>query len=249
MDTAAEDMVVCPGLAGRGKQDGSTGRVIGLRILPMVIATATLAALLVAGCAPGASELPAGGQGTPGPPGAKTSSTPDPETPMSAAASVVVNGVRLTPEDLAGVEQHYGVRVPAGAYWYDPVCGAWGLQGGPTLGFTIPGLDIGGPLRADASGGDTGVFINGRELRPEEVAYLQQLVQVSPGRYWLDASGCAGYEGGPALVNLVQLARSRGGGPRGRAWHYAGPGGYAGSDGHTSYFFDPETGSSVMTGE
>ncbi len=29
---------------------------------------------------------------------------------------------------------------------------------------------------------------------------------VAPGRYWLDAQGYAGYEGGPAMVNLRQLA-------------------------------------------
>lgn len=39
---------------------------------------------------------------------------------------------------------------------------------------------------------------------------LQQLVgPVRPGRYWLDAYGNAGFEGGPPLVNLAQ-ARARG---------------------------------------
>ena len=36
---------------------------------------------------------------------------------------------------------------------------------------------------------------------------LQQLVgPVQPGRYWVDAQGNAGLEGGPVLVNLFQLA-------------------------------------------
>jgi hypothetical protein len=48
----------------------------------------------------------------------------------------------------------------------------------------------------------------------------------------------------PASVNLWQLAQSKGGGP---GYHHAGPGGYTGSDGETFYFFDPETGSSVMS--
>jgi hypothetical protein len=32
---------------------------------------------------------------------------------------------------------------------------------------------------------------------------------VYPGRYWVDAQGNAGPEGGPALVNLVAVARAR----------------------------------------
>jgi hypothetical protein len=34
--------------------------------------------------------------------------------------------------------------------------------------------------------------------------------QAIPGRWWVDGQGNAGQEGGPALLNLVQLARQRG---------------------------------------
>lgn len=82
------------------------------------------------------------------------------------------------------------------------------MEGGHTRGFTLAGLPLGGKLPANISGGGTGVFINGRELHPLDVQALQSLVgQLLPGRYWLDAQGYAGYEGGPAIANLQQLAQ------------------------------------------
>src|SRR5204862_540318 len=89
------------------------------------------------------------------------------------ARRVVVNGTALTEAQVAHLEQVVHVRVLSGTYWYDRTSGAWGLQGGPTLGFLPAGLALGGPLRADASGGGTSVFINGRELHPFDVAALQ----------------------------------------------------------------------------
>ncbi len=166
------------------------------------------------------------------------------------APSVFVNGVELSAETLAGFQQRYGLAIPAGRYWYDNACGAWGFEGGPALGITQAGLTVGGPLRADASGGGTGyltgVFVNGRELHPYDVAVLSTFVAVQLGRFWVDAAGNCGYEGGPALVNLYQLAQASGGG--GRSYQRATAGGYIGGDGSTSYFFDPSSGASVMVG-
>ena len=45
---------------------------------------------------------------------------------------------------------------------------------------------------------------------------------LAPGRYFIDAQGNAGFEGGSTMVNLMDLARRRGGGGA-RGW--AGPGG------------------------
>jgi hypothetical protein len=45
----------------------------------------------------------------------------------------------------------------------------------------MPGLDLGGPLKADTSRGNTKVFLNGRELTQAEVTTLQQLGPVNPG--------------------------------------------------------------------
>ncbi len=129
-----------------------------------------------------------------------------PDAPPSR--NVVINGARLPDAELAALEQRFGGAVPDGRYWYDARCGAWGLDGGPTVGFTLAGLDVGGALGASASGGGTGVFINGRELHPIDVMGLEQLVgPVVPARYWLDADGNAGYEGGSAIANLRAAAQ------------------------------------------
>ena len=123
--------------------------------------------------------------------------------------SVIINRTSLSDNQLRALEQRYMVRIPDGSYWYDKVSGAWGMEGGPAAGITHSGLDLGGPLRADASYGNTRVFVNGRELHNMDVLALQQLVgQVLPGRYWVDEQGYCGYEGGPALLNLTQLAQS-----------------------------------------
>jgi hypothetical protein len=70
----------------------------------------------------------------------------------------------------------------------------------------IAGLALGGPLRADASRGTSGVFINGRHITAGEKAYIEQLCQtpVAPARYWILFNGLDGYEGGPAVFNLWQ---------------------------------------------
>lgn len=134
---------------------------------------------------------------------------------QEGTVNVVVNGTRWSKELLSAFEKKFGVRVAEGNYWYDDKSGAWGIEGGPTLGFIQAGLKLGGPLRADASNGNTNVFINGRELHYYDVLSLQQLVSpypVMPGRYWVDSYGNFGYEGGWALGNLVQIAQRRGSG-------------------------------------
>lgn len=162
------------------------------------------------------------------PTSATAQSTPDGER------SVVVNGERLALDQIRALEAGYGVRVLDGDYWYDPVCGAWGFSGGPTMGFLMPGLPLGGALQSDASNGTTNVFINGRQLHVRDVASLRPLVgTVLPGRYWMDASGNVGVEGGPAFLNLVALARQRGGGNTFYRSDITGIG--AGSSGGTSY--------------
>lgn len=123
---------------------------------------------------------------------------------------VYINRTLLSDATVYGLEGKYRVRIPDGKYWYDRFCGAWGVEGGPTAGFILPGLKLGGPLRADASNGRTRVFVNGRELHAIDVLGLQRLGPVNPGRYWVDAQGFAGYEGQPPFCNLVQLANQAG---------------------------------------
>jgi hypothetical protein len=126
---------------------------------------------------------------------------------------IVVNGVHLSAEQLAELERSHRAPLRDGRYWYDPISGAWGAQGGPTLGFIHAGLELGGPLPADASNGETGVFVNGRELHWYDLAGLQQLGPIWPGRYWIDALGNFGIEGGARLGNLCWLVQQRLGAP------------------------------------
>jgi hypothetical protein len=124
--------------------------------------------------------------------------------------SVIINGVSLNDDKVRALEKQYGIRILNGDYWYDKVSGAWGLRGGPAVGLILPLLDLGGSLQPNASNGNTGVFINGRELHILDVLALQKITPVFKGRYWVDAWANIGFEGGPALVNLWTLANSRG---------------------------------------
>ncbi len=149
---------------------------------------------------------------------------------------VTFNRVQLSEQQLQALESMLQSKIQDGKYWYDKMCGAWGVEGGPTAGFVFPGMDLPGPMPSNISGGGTGVFINGREVHPLDKKGLEQLFGSAPaGRYWLDAQGNMGPEGGMPVVNLamaIQKAQSRQGG--GSVTHgYGGTGarGTLGSDG------------------
>jgi hypothetical protein len=115
------------------------------------------------------------------------------------------------------LEAMSGTRLPDGHYWYDGWSGAAGRWGGPAATLLLPGLPLGGRLPADASGGGygrlTGVFVNGRELHPQDVRALIALYgQVWPGRWWVNGLGDFGPEGGPAIGNLRRAAEAMRGG-------------------------------------
>jgi hypothetical protein len=134
-----------------------------------------------------------------------------PPIPASVARRILVNGVPLNTAIVHTLQQ-LGLRPLPGSYWYDSRSGAAGLLGQGTSGFLPAGLPLGGPLMADASNGTSGLFVNGRQLTTAEEAFLEAVVgsPITPGNYFLDANGNAGMEGGPVLVNLIQLARQRG---------------------------------------
>ena len=169
--------------------------------------------------------------------------------PMGGGASAVrVNGSALSSEQVGQLQQILGSAIAPGDYWYDNFSGLWGYQGGPYSGQILPGLNLGGPLQADASGRGTGVFINGREIHPQEYAQLQRSFGViNPGRYWLNAQGIGGYEGGPAQFNLAFSSNGGAGAGGEPGYNVNAAGASLGSDGNCSYAMLPD-GSSVMTG-
>ena len=68
-----------------------------------------------------------------------------------------------------------------------------------------------GQMPENASGGNTGIFVNGRHLTAVEVNFIAAFLQspAIPGRYWFDAYGNWGIEGLPVpLVNFYEVARS-----------------------------------------
>src|SRR6185295_11198069 len=75
-------------------------------------------------------------------------------------------------------------------------------------------------LKRNASLGNSGVFVNGRQLPESERIVWSQLLgyYILPGSYWLDGSGNAGYEGNPVPTTNLYLAAQQnayGGGSQG----------------------------------
>jgi len=122
---------------------------------------------------------------------------------------VFVNGQQLSAQTISLLEMRYQVQIQPGRYWYDPICGWWGVEGQAVAGLLHPGMRLGGALQVNASKGRTGVFINGRQLNTTELYHLQRIVgQAIPrGMYWLDAYGNAGPVGAWATVNIYQAAQ------------------------------------------
>ena len=190
-------------LSARRQGEGFVGTAVaGAQTLPIAALVEGDRLLLEIG-APGAAQRvtfkrTGEGQAAPSPPTKVT---------MAGSRQVVINGQRLSNDELARAEQTYRIRIPDADYWYDPVLGAWGAQGGPTMGFLAPGLRLGGALRPDASGGGTAVVVNGRVLHPYDLMALQQITgPIVPGRYFITAQGLAGPEGGPPMWDLAAMA-------------------------------------------
>jgi hypothetical protein len=131
--------------------------------------------------------------------------------------TVQINGRELSQGEVSALAREYGVSPLPGNYWYDPKSGLYGVVGYPAYGFMRPGHDLGAPKRG-ASNGDTGVFINGRELPMTEFTVWSYIVGswIQPGAYWLDHYGNAGYEGNPApVINLYTAAQQNSYGGKG----------------------------------
>lgn len=221
-----------------------------VRVCAAGVALGWLLACSGAASGGGDPQLGAADPGIPGvtPQGATVGMQPagSSATPAPVGRQLTFNGAPARPQDLAALaqyEQAWGVQIPDGAYWYDDRSGAAGLWGGPTRGFLRPGLGLGGAATpANASGGGsgtlTGVFINGRELHPLDVAGLTKMFGAPPwpGRWWVDGQGNFGFEGQGMLGNLFALAAQARGGRGG------------GGGGNPYYTSDVASGSSTFVG-
>lgn len=162
----------------------------------------------------GASQRAARPRSTAVTTGASPPSARQPEAVAQApagASAVVVNGRAMNQQQVLAFQQLYGVAPRPGRYWYDGRSGLYGYEGQPAAGFLRPGHDL-GALPRQASQGNSGVVINGRELPQQEWMVWSSTLgyAIQPGHYWLDGNGNAGYEGNPfPVVNLYQAAQQR----------------------------------------
>ena len=135
--------------------------------------------------------------------------------PAGRGTGIFVNGRELTRQQIAALFVIYRQVLPPGRYWYDGRSGAWGFEGRETMGVILPRHNL-GPLSPAASGGNSGIFINGRELNWIEKLRLQQTFRttIPPSRWWLDGrTGYYGREGNPIpLGNFRAVLAQQGGG-------------------------------------
>jgi hypothetical protein len=122
---------------------------------------------------------------------------------------VIINNTILTVEQIQEIRNRYGAEPRPGNYWYDSASGLYGVTGYPSFGFMYPGHNF-GTISRNASAGNTGVIINGRELPQLEWAVWSYILgyYIQPGNYWFDSQGNAGYVGSSIpVVNLFVAAR------------------------------------------
>ena len=132
------------------------------------------------------------------------------EVPQKEEIMIFINNVRLTENQVRELSAAYDNAPVSGSYWYDADSGLYGEWQGKTLGVILTGHEF-ASLPADASNGNTKVFINGRELNEEDTRTLELLfgVQREPSRWWLDGQGNLGLEGETYVVTNLYLAISQ----------------------------------------
>ena len=129
-----------------------------------------------------------------------------------AGTGVFVNEHEISQTQLGALASVYGAAPPKGRYWYDARSGLYGYWGREAWGYIRPGHDF-GALSSRASSGNTGVFLNGREINTAEAAFFYRIFGVVyRGHFWLDGrTGYIGVEGNPMPVtNLVEAIRRSG---------------------------------------
>ncbi|KAJ1259245.1 hypothetical protein BS78_10G139300 [Paspalum vaginatum] len=122
---------------------------------------------------------------------------------------VYVNGFPISDRAVRKAEKLAGAICP-GDYWYDYHAGFWGVMRHPCLGMIPPYIpEFNYPMPKNCAGGNTRVFVNGRELHQKDLDLLvTRGLPDSPGKsYVVENSGKVSDElTGEELYGLGKLA-------------------------------------------
>ncbi|CAO2179168.1 unnamed protein product [Urochloa humidicola] len=125
------------------------------------------------------------------------------------SVKVSINGHPISERALKKAEKKAG-PVDPGSYWYDYRAGFWGAMGRECIGIIPPFIrEFNYPMARNCAGGDTGVFVNGRELHQRDLDLLvgRGLPRISGKSYSVEISGNITDEAtGKKLRSLGKLA-------------------------------------------
>uniref|UniRef100_A0A1J3FRY2 Extra-large guanine nucleotide-binding protein 2 n=1 Tax=Noccaea caerulescens TaxID=107243 RepID=A0A1J3FRY2_NOCCA len=106
---------------------------------------------------------------------------------------IAVNGKPLSEDELYQLQTcpNPPDNLKPGDYWYDKNAGYWGKIGEKPCQIISPQMNIGGSNIKNASKGDTGVFINNREITKTEFMMLKMAGVQCEGKphFWVNADG------------------------------------------------------------
>lgn len=127
----------------------------------------------------------------------------------SGKSNVSING-HFIPDRVVKKAEKLSGPIQPGEYWYDIRAGFWGVMGHPCLGIIPPNIqEFNYPMLENCAGGNTEVFVNGRELHQKDLGLLASrgLPTTRHKSYLIDISGRVVDENtGEELDGLGRLA-------------------------------------------
>ncbi|KAJ4781164.1 Guanine nucleotide-binding protein subunit alpha [Rhynchospora pubera] len=120
---------------------------------------------------------------------------------------VFVNGKKLNLDELSLLQSCPcpPPKLKPGYYWYDKVSGYWGKNGHKPSKIITPNLNVGGNLEKNASNGNTGICINGREITKSELQMLKLAGVQCAGKpqFWVNSDGSYQEEGQKKIIGRI----------------------------------------------